>query len=678
MRAVVIAVGVLSAAVSSLLLLDRVNPPPVVVDPGIASVDTTKRSRLLILHVDSWRYETAIDSTIMPNVARLRRRGASWEMETVFEGFTIPAVRAAFSGHAETQLVNLIQNFRFRSLGIESFFLDASRLGKRTVAIAYEPWVQFGPYIEHRAPPYNGDQFTADRLRAVWALQAFRDEGFDVVISHYEWGDWAAHTHGIDAARYRSEFAYADSMIASFDAARAPNDYLLVYGDHGHSPTGEHKTGIHIPTFALLLGPDVTPGVTVGPLATTNLRYVASHALGITLRATAYDVAALARFLPIAGGIVDSVAGRARGPAPGAPSRAPLDYALALGVAAAGLALARQLARGAPGIGLTVAVGAALTGLIVLELVVQQVVSVTATVFPVLLGGLAMASIRDGPATFRTLAAGALVLSLGFAIHMAGTSLMVPSGLATVIPLYVAAIATKYFVLLAIAGHRRWREVAVWTTLSTLVELRVWDSPIAFAILVGLGVSSWWRRRDPDVRRLSAIVVLSALMHFTLRAPLYHLAWIDLFLGALWVVSRRWDNAWTDALVVSGSFALASGWLASGLEWGFLYTVFPAYLVELQVQYFLPFILAKLPIPLVLALVVIGRAPTRRFVEVVMLYAGLRFVAAWVMRLGGAAGVEIWPLAEQGIYLTTFLIAAVLWNRRTKTVVGRDALAVAS
>ena len=41
---------------------------------------------------------------------------------------------------------------------------------------------------------------------------------------------------------------------------------------------------------------------------------------------------------------------------------------------------------------------------------------------------------------------------------------------------------------------------------------------------------------------------------------------------------------------------------------------------------------------------------------------GVRIGAAWLLRLGGAAGVEIWPLAEQGLYLTTFALATVVWS----------------
>ena len=115
-------------------------------------------------------------------------------------------------------------------------------------------------------------------------------------------------------------------------------------------------------------------------------------------------------------------------------------------------------------------------------------------------------------------------------------------------------------------------------------------------------------------------------------------------------------------LLVGGAWTLACGTLAGNLEWGFLYTLFSAYVVELEVQWFLPFILAKIPLLLVLTLVVARRAPDRALAQVVMTMAALRFASVWIMRLAGAPTVELWPLAEQGAYLSTFVIAVVAWG----------------
>ncbi|MEO7998230.1 MAG: alkaline phosphatase family protein [Gemmatimonadaceae bacterium] len=682
-RLIVVTVAVFSAAVAASLLVDRVNPPAMVVDPGVASVDTTNHARLLILHIDSWRYETAIDSTFMPQVARLRKQGASWQLETVFEGFTIPAVRAAFSGREETQLVNLVQNFSFHALPIGSFFLDASRLGKHTLVVAQEPWVQFGPYFEQRVPARNGsDMYALDHERPAMALNAFRDEKFDIVVCHYESADWVAHETGIHSERYRHEFAYADSLVAAFAAARQPNDYLLVYGDHGHSPLGEHKTGISIPTFGLLLGPDVKPGVVVGPLAMTNLRYIVSHAIGITLRSAPYDTRSLAQFLPI---VADSaVVNRS---AVQHASTNVSDYLLAIVVALCAAVLGWSLVRLVGGADISATVFFTIFVPFAVEVSLQQRIAPTISLFPLLIVGLGLAATQQGwQSRLAIVAIGLWFVTRLMGADFSGSGLVgAPTELRALIPLYVIAIAAKFLVLLgrsastptsessvaqsSFAGtfttHLRnapWRSALVCTAVLALLEFRVWDHAAACGIVLLAGLIALWTTENASSRRMALIVILQSLIYFTLRLPLYQLAWIDLFFAALFLIARRRDDAWVDALIITGAFTLTCGWLASSLEWSFLYSIFPAHLVELQVQYFLPFILAKIPLVFLLAFVVIGRTPTRRVAKLLFAYTALRFGSAWILRLTGASGANLWPLAEQGMYLATFVIAAITWG----------------
>ncbi|MBC8089952.1 MAG: hypothetical protein H7Z40_22055 [Phycisphaerae bacterium] len=679
MRIIAVAVAVFTAAVIASLLVDRVNPPVAVVDPGIASVDTTKRSRLLMLHIDSWRYETAIDSTVMPQTAALRKQGASWQLETVFEGFTIPAVRAAFSGHEETQLVSLVQNFSFHALSIGSFFLDASRLGKRTLIIAKEPWVQFGPYFEQRVPADHGESaYVLDHQRPGMALSAYQNEKFDVVICHYEAADWVAHETGVGAPRYRAEFAYADSIVAQFAGAREPNDYLLIYGDHGHSLAGEHKTGISIPSFGLLVGPDVTPGVTAGALAMTNLRYIVSHAIGINLRAAPYNTREISRFLPIAADAAGAVSTTAQG-----VSHRPGDYALAAIVAVGAALLGFWLSRLAGGTDLTTAALLGASAMFALEQYAQQRFIPSVSLFPLLCIGFAFAPARQHPVQRGVI----LAVGLWFVVQTVGAGRVesglvnAPTELLQLVLLYTAAIVAKIFVLRNVSpgtaapsdtipsatinrstnNKLGWPATLGWTTALALLEFRVWDHVAASALVVAAGSVAFWQSRNSATRRAAIIVILQALVYFTLRLPLYQLAWIDLFFVALLLVARNRDNLWVDVLTLTGTTTLTCGWLASSLEWAFLYGIFPAPLVEMQVQYFGPLILAKIPMLLVLAHVIIGRAPARRMVKLLLVYTALRFAVAWLMRLAGASGADLWPLAEQGMYIATFVVAAGAW-----------------
>ena len=666
----------LAGAAAALLVADGINNPPSREDLGFVRVDTASRSRVLILLVDSWRHETAVDSTIMPAVARLSRDGASGKLETVFEGFSIPAIRAEFSGTAETQLVNLIRNFRFRALPTESSFLDANRIGKRSLVVGDEPFTQFGPFLEKRLPQAAGlDIYGLDKLRPGIALDAYRGGSYDLVLCHYETADWRAHEYGVHAPQYAAAFAHVDSIIGDFARARRPGDYLLVFGDHGHNERGEHKTGIYIPTHGLFIGPDIKAGVVFPSLPVSDLRVIVDHALGIQLRAPAREVERLSRFLPLQPSAAAAVAA---GDGGARPSRRFGDYLLfALFLAAFAAVTAAAVSR-VPGETAPAPASAAwrtvpnvaIAAMFVIELVAQQLVHPEWAVFPFLM-------LAVGAAVWRTDRwRGALVMAIAlfFVSRLTAGSgsaspIRTPIGFSDLIPLYVAGSCAKLVLLMGNTGWRRWPAIAaaaLATALLAMLEYRVWDFPAAFVTVIAIALVVLVRFRRGEAHRLALLTFGYAVLYFTLRLPIYEYAWVDFFVLAVWLASRSGQGAALDALIISGAFTLTSVWLPSGLEWGFLYGIFPAYVIELQVGWFVPFILLKLPMLLLLTLWAAGTAPTRRFVLLMFLYVGIRFVGVWVVRLAGGTGSQVWPMAEQAIYLTTFAIATVWVYRRVR------------
>lgn len=656
----------LAGAAAALLAADRVNRQPDRTDLGFERVDSTRRAHVLILLVDSWRHETALDRTIMPAVARLSAEGASGKLETVFEGFSIPAIRAEFSGSAPTQLMNLVRNFRFRALPIESSFLDASRIGKRALVVGDEPFTQFGPFLEKRLPVAPAlDMYGRDRLRPGIALDAYRSGAYDLVLCHYETADWRAHELGIHAPGYAAAFAEVDSIVARFEGARRPGDYLLVFGDHGHNELGEHKTGLYIPTHGLFIGPDIKPGVVFPSLPVSDMRFIVDHALGIDLRVPARELDRLSGFLPVSQREEILTAPAAAGVR---WARDPVDYALFLMFLAsfAGLTLAASAGAPAPRV-LTLPL-ALIAVLFVAELLAQQVANPEWSLFPFLMAGVGLAAWNVDRRAGAAIAAIAIVFLTRFSVGGDSPSLIrEPLRLADTAPLYFAGTCAKIAILLAIAGRRRWPLAVALTGLLAILEFRLLDRPALFVGAIALGALALLRFRAGDDHRLALVAFGYAVLYFTLRLPIYEYAWVDLFLLAVVLAARSAPGPWLDALVVTGAFALTSVWLPSGLEWGFLYGLVPAYIVELQVGWFVPLILLKLPMLLLLTWWASGLRPSRGFVLLMFLYAGLRFAGVWLVRLFGGTGAQAWPMAEQAMYLTTFAIATV-WVYRTRTV----------
>lgn len=618
-----------------------------------------------MLIVDGLRYETALDSTIMPALNRLRTDGASGKLETVFEGFSVPAIKAAFTGVAETQLINVVRNFRFTALPLESVFLDAERAGKRTLIVGDEPFRQFGEFAARRVPKDGSDQYVTDGRRPGMALDAWQNEPFDLVVCHYETTDWRAHEYGIAAAEYRSAFHSADSIVAAFAAARSQNDYLVVFGDHGHNARGEHKTGIYIPTFALVLGPDVTRGAKFASLDIGNIRLIISHALGIRLRASSYQASVVSSFLPIEG---------QSAPAVDLASNAESHFdfvaaALMLGFVIAWFALAFISARSMQSNVLQTNLFVFATAVIA-EIALQQRWSAVASLFPVL-------ALVTGILLLRKVRLqGALVIGIAlffvtrYAINAGALSLRVPSSLLALAPLYVAATAVKLWLLARIAGAKRWPIAAALTAFITLMCVRVWDIPalsIGSVAIAALGMIYAHYRNDTPLFRTFAATFVYLLLYYTVRLLIYQLLWIDLFLMVVALAYIRVPKLVLDTVVLIGAFTLTSLWLSTGLEWGFLYGLAPAFTLERHILWFLPLIAAKIPLLLLLVAATTSWRPDAEFIWFAFIYCGLRFLAAWSARLFGANTADVWPVAEQALYLVPFIIAALFLRQNVRT-----------
>jgi hypothetical protein len=659
---ILLGLALLIGAAGSLLVADSINNPPARADLGFARIDTTRKSHVLILLVDSWRHETALDSAMMPAVNRLSHDGASGKLETVFEGFSIPAIRSAFSGSAPTQLMNLVRNFRFRALPIESAFLDASRIGKRSLVIGDEPFTQFGSFLEKRMPAGAGlDMYGLDALRPGMALDAYRSGSYDLVVCHYETADWRAHEVGVRAPLYRAAFSKVDSIIADFASARRPGDYLLVFGDHGHNERGEHKTGIYIPAHGLFIGPDIRAGVIFPSLPIGDVRVILDHALGIDLRIPELEARRLATFLP-----VEAAADAAPAQAEAiAWSRSPRDYLLfAVFLAALAGILFVAAGSGEARKSLVTPASIIVVLLFIAEFLAQQLSHPAWSVFPFLMLVVAAMAWRVDRWSSALIAAIALFFLSRFSLGAGAAALIrAPVGFSGIIPMYVAGTSAKLAILLTITGRRRAIAAGVLTTALAMLEFRVLDFPAVYIAVIVVSAAALFRFRTGERRQLALVTFGYATLYFTLRLPLYEYAWVDLFIFAVWLGSRTASGAWLDALTITGAFALTCVWLPSGLEWGFLYGLFPAYVVELQVGWFVPAILLKLPLLLLLTWWATDTRPSRRFVALILIYAAIRFIAVWLVRLAGGPGAAVWPIAEQGIYLTVFAVAAIVTSK---------------
>lgn len=259
---------------------------------------------LFVLFIDSLRYETAMDPALMPAMAALRTESAWARMNTVYQGHTMPAVRALFTGAMSTGVFSIVTDFSHANLRLESVFTDLKASGRSSAAWSSGHFLQFGDALEHRfVHPFLGaneggdPMLLRDQRRVGEALALFAEGRHALVAAHVEFTDYAAHQFGTHHAEYRRYFAAADALVAKVLKEIPPGVSLAVVGDHGHDERGAHKAGLDIPTLAAFRGPAFRPGFALGTIEITEARYLMHAALRQPINRAAFAHAALDRAL---------------------------------------------------------------------------------------------------------------------------------------------------------------------------------------------------------------------------------------------------------------------------------------------------------------------------------------------------------------------------------------------
>jgi|GEM_PF-1518228 hypothetical protein len=223
--------------------------------------------RLVWILVDALSYDTAMDAALMPELARLRGRGA-WAMAmadapTYSQTTWGVLLTGAGPGIADAPLMN-VDPEDLRPMSQENIFGMAKASGLVTGIAGFhwfatmvpEAHVDFGAYTE-------GEDDEADQSILEPALAWIEGEAADFILIHLDQVDWAGHHSGAGSREWDDAAARADAIIARVASALdLSSDTLVVCSDHGQIRAGGH--GGPDPecrrTPLLIVGARVTPG----------------------------------------------------------------------------------------------------------------------------------------------------------------------------------------------------------------------------------------------------------------------------------------------------------------------------------------------------------------------------------------------------------------------------------
>jgi hypothetical protein len=257
--------------------------------PGPRDSGHLPPGRLFVLIIDSLRAQSAAK---VPAIQDLRQRSLFVDVKAI-QAATVPSLRAAFTGVRQRSIFGFVGNFIHGTRTLPSIFTQLAANGGRAAVFTDQSFFELAPGVAdlhpNQEPP--GDEEESERRALARALDLWNTGEHQMMVFHYTVIDHVAHQHPITDAAYRHAFEVADTVVRQVDQAIAPDDTLVLMGDHGHDETGRHHPGLNVPTIGIYRGPRFTAGVQVGPVGLPIHRYLMSWALGLPL-ARAYRGAA--------------------------------------------------------------------------------------------------------------------------------------------------------------------------------------------------------------------------------------------------------------------------------------------------------------------------------------------------------------------------------------------------
>ncbi len=313
--AALLALGLWAAAHA--LLRDRPSAPPAPPSPASASLAPVPRTRVLV--IDGLSRAMA---SHLPTLVRLCRQGISLTIDVGFPTVSLPVQRVLWTGQRQQQSgVQLGNHPRLLAPAISSL------PGSIAVAESHPSIAGSLGFSQVEVASVEGFDFAA-RAREASASDA------PLVLVHLLAVDGAGHRHGAASAEYRAAAAAADRLLGKLLAVAPPSDELrwFVLSDHGHLARGGH--GGAEPEIRLVRG--CIAGDTPRQRGAVELVDVA-HALA---ESTAVALPSGSHGRPLAIALAQ--------PRPALPKAPLMPRVIALGLAAAALALMLHFVRRSP------------------------------------------------------------------------------------------------------------------------------------------------------------------------------------------------------------------------------------------------------------------------------------------------------------------------------------------
>jgi Type I phosphodiesterase / nucleotide pyrophosphatase len=234
--------------------------------------------QVVLVFIDSLSREIATNAQRMPTLARLAREGASFDVEPCRDQLTYLCVRAALTGHDDSSLLAISDNFRPSHEGPPHSLLSAlAETKRRSVVIGS---TDFHPYRRALFGEHGLSKHDETPAHVLAALAEVQRSKVELIVLSLSSGDMAAHAHGVTSPDYDAAFSRLDQVVGAVADSLPPRTSLVVFGDHGHDENGRHLPGTASKTWAVYRGPAFRAGAK-SALVITDHRALLGVLLGV-------------------------------------------------------------------------------------------------------------------------------------------------------------------------------------------------------------------------------------------------------------------------------------------------------------------------------------------------------------------------------------------------------------
>jgi hypothetical protein len=238
--------------------------PPV---PG-APVGKPISEKVVHVLIDALRYDTSLDSEVMPYLNKLRTTGASAKMHSQTPSYSAPGYSTIFIGAWPYMHDGPAFNLAYNDIPVwtqDNIFSAAHRNNITTGISAYNWFEKLVPQQDVDLQFYTeGEDNTADEDVVNAALRWLERPGDQYILIHIDQVDYAGHYQGGPTGQgWRDAASRSDALLekiaSSLDFGK---DTLIIHSDHGQIDAGGHggHETVCLTEPFIMVGKGIKPG----------------------------------------------------------------------------------------------------------------------------------------------------------------------------------------------------------------------------------------------------------------------------------------------------------------------------------------------------------------------------------------------------------------------------------